>query len=534
MHGNWDKRISRRTLLRTGGAAAIVLYGGAVPSASAGGRFPELPLHPGRRLRRADAGRGRAVDAAGSGPAQRRRARRPRATLVRFEVAARPGVPCASCTAATRGGPGGGAHGPCRGQGTASPSATYWYRFECKRHVEPGRAALRTAPRLRHASPDHLRFAYVSCQNYTHGLFPAFDGPRAAGGHRARRASRRLHLRGPGPGRRSAPARAGRPTLMTLADYRDAARPVQDGPVAPGCARRVPVADDLGRPRVLEQLRRSRHRQPRRCRSRPSPSGAPPRTSPTGSTARSRARASRSITDMPCTGAPRGAASRSSTCSTRASPLQPVACSPAQRSAERLLPEALDPARDDPRRRAARLADRRPRRARRPAGTCSPTRSRFAPTDTGRPRPARSAHDNWDGYVADRQRVLDAIKEAQAFEPDRDHRRRARARSAQRAAGLRELRRPAGGDGVHRHVDQHATWAPRTPSTDPRRFQRPEQPAPAVPDTTSAATSRVEVTPAEVDQASTSVIDALREDDVPPSSRPPRSRSRTGRRARSG
>ena len=44
MNGNWDTRISRRTLLRTGGAAAIVLYGGAVPSASAGPKFTSDPF----------------------------------------------------------------------------------------------------------------------------------------------------------------------------------------------------------------------------------------------------------------------------------------------------------------------------------------------------------------------------------------------------------------------------------------------------------------------------------------------------------
>jgi alkaline phosphatase D len=44
MNGNWDTRISRRTLLRTGGAAAIVLYGGSVPSASAGPKFTSNPF----------------------------------------------------------------------------------------------------------------------------------------------------------------------------------------------------------------------------------------------------------------------------------------------------------------------------------------------------------------------------------------------------------------------------------------------------------------------------------------------------------
>ena len=44
MRGNRDTRISRRTLLRTGGAAAIVLYGSAIPSGSAGPRFADYPF----------------------------------------------------------------------------------------------------------------------------------------------------------------------------------------------------------------------------------------------------------------------------------------------------------------------------------------------------------------------------------------------------------------------------------------------------------------------------------------------------------
>ena len=71
----------------------------------------------------------------------------------------------------------------------------------------------RTAP-APGSTPDALRFAFVSCQNYTNGFYGAY-ADLAAAGHRPRRASRRLHLRGPGPRRRPGPRpRAGARALL--------------------------------------------------------------------------------------------------------------------------------------------------------------------------------------------------------------------------------------------------------------------------------------------------------------------------------
>ena len=63
--------------------------------------------------------------------------------------------------------------------------------------------------------------------------------------------------------------------------------------------------------------------------------------------------------------------------------------------------------------------------------------------------------DSWDGYVADRQRVLDFLKQNDDQEHGRDHRRQAPELRPQRAGELH--RHPRAGDrhGVRRHVDQH-------------------------------------------------------------------------------
>src|SRR3954467_1077536 len=52
------------------------------------------------------------------------------------------------------------------------PDTWYWYRFKFGPDASPpGRT--RTAPALG-ASPEALSFAFVSCQNYAHGYYPAF------------------------------------------------------------------------------------------------------------------------------------------------------------------------------------------------------------------------------------------------------------------------------------------------------------------------------------------------------------------------
>ena len=475
--GSWDSRISRRTLLRTGGAAAVLLYGGAVPSASAGPRFASDPFTLGvasgdptpdgvvlwTRL---------APDPLNGGGLGAESYR------VRFEVAADPDFR-ASCTAAIRG------RSPRRctrstPRSRACEPATRLLvplRVQALRSARSGR--LRTAPRFGKV-PDRLRFAYVSCQNCTHGYFTAFED-LAQRGPRARRAPRRLHLRGPGAGRRAAHARAG-----GLADdargLPDPARPVQDRHGAPGRARRVPVADDLGRPRVLEQLRRSRPRPRPAARDRRR-SGAPPPTSPTGSTARCRARASRSGRTCRCTGARPGATSRSSTCSTRASTATDQAsCPAAQRLPNGYCPDALDPARTILGEEQRDLADRRPRPARPPAGTCSPTRSRFAPTDTDAQRGPPRVRQRQLGRLRRRPPArARRHRRAPARQPDRHHRRRARPRRAQRAARLRELRRAARwrpSSSARSISSQDSEW----PDVDDDLRRRRQQPAPAVPD----------------------------------------------------
>ena len=64
--GSWDTRISRRTLLRTGGSAAagIALARPHAAAGQGGAAVRRLPVHAGRRFGRPDAERDRALDAA--------------------------------------------------------------------------------------------------------------------------------------------------------------------------------------------------------------------------------------------------------------------------------------------------------------------------------------------------------------------------------------------------------------------------------------------------------------------------------------
>ena len=54
-----------------------------------------------------------------------------------------------------------------------SPDRWYWYRFHAGDATSPV-ARTRTAP-PRHATPDKLRFAFVSCQKYENGYYTGFD-----------------------------------------------------------------------------------------------------------------------------------------------------------------------------------------------------------------------------------------------------------------------------------------------------------------------------------------------------------------------
>jgi alkaline phosphatase D len=171
MNGNWDKRISRRTLLRTGGAAAVVLYGSAIPSARAAPSFADYPFKLGvasgepspdgivlwTRLAPDPLNGGGLGDA--SYP-------------VRFEVAKDPSFLDLVHRGETSAGPE-EAHTVHAEVSGLKRETQYWYRFESEGHESPvGR--FRTAPRYG-TVPEHLKFAFVSCQNYTWGYFSAFN-----------------------------------------------------------------------------------------------------------------------------------------------------------------------------------------------------------------------------------------------------------------------------------------------------------------------------------------------------------------------
>ena len=196
----------------------------------------------------------------------------------------------------------------------------------------------------------------------------------------------------------------------------DAPRPVPDRPGPAGRARGVPVPDDVGRPRVQGQLRRPRPRRP---------------TEPLETVAARRAaaylaywehaplpRARKPVgKDMPLFRRLHwGALATFHVLDTRQYRSDQIAaqCTPAAaRPAFGLLPRgAARPTRGDPRRRAARLAVRGPRRAGRGLERDrEPGRLRAARPQLGARTRSGFNLDNWDGYVADRQRVLDFLAE---------------------------------------------------------------------------------------------------------------------------
>ena len=145
MNGNWDKRISRRTLLRTGGAAAVVLYGSAIPSARAAPGFADYPFKLGvasgeptpngivlwTRLAPDPLNGGGLGDAT---------------YLVRFEVAKDPSFLDILHRGETGAGPEEAHTVHAEITGGLKPEHEYWYRFESEGHESPvGR--FRTAPR---------------------------------------------------------------------------------------------------------------------------------------------------------------------------------------------------------------------------------------------------------------------------------------------------------------------------------------------------------------------------------------------------
>ena len=212
--GNWDGRLSRRTLLRTGGTAAagLLLMDRTTTRATAqAGRPFTLGVSSGdpapdgmvlwTRL---------APDPLVDGGGMR-----PVPALVRYELAAdeqfrrivRRGVAGALPREAHT------VHVSVRG---LEPDTTYWYRFKWGTYISPA-GRTRTAPALGAAAP--MRFAYASCQNYTNGYFGAY----------ADMATRDLDLvvhlgdyiyEGPGLGAARVRDHLPQAELFTLNDYR--------------------------------------------------------------------------------------------------------------------------------------------------------------------------------------------------------------------------------------------------------------------------------------------------------------------------
>ena len=411
MHGNWDKRISRRTLLRTGGAAAIVLYGGTVTRASAGGRFPSDPWTLG--VASGDPTPDGAVlwtrlapdplNGGGLGAGR---------YDVRFEVAADPEFQRIVHRGQTRVGPEEvhTVHAEVKG---LESERDYWYRFECQGNVGPA-GRMRTAPDFNKV-PERLRFAYVSCQNYTHGLFPAFadlarqedielvvhlgdyiyEGPGLAGG--------RLH--------------APQTSLMTLADYRTRHAQYKTDLSLQAAHAACPwlmtwddhefwnnYADlDINNPELPLDTVAERRAAAYLAYWEHSP--LPRSRKPVNH-------------NMPMyRRATWGGLALFHVLDTRQSRSNQVTCTRAQRLVPSgYCPEAVNPART--------ILGEEQRTWLIDGLTSSTARwnvlanqVRFAPNDTDATAARGFGDDNWDNYVADRQRVLDAIKEHKPSNP---------------------------------------------------------------------------------------------------------------------
>jgi alkaline phosphatase D len=169
--GSWDTRISRRTLLRTGGSAAagIVLLGRAA-AARAVPPFTGDPFSLG--VASGDPTPNGIVLWTRLAPAPLEGGGLPPEIFgVRYEVAAdaefsrivqRGSIQALPDEAHT-------VHAEIAG---LQPETPYWYRFKFGTEVSTvGRT--RTAPPAA-KTPEKMRFAFVSCQNYTGGYYPAY------------------------------------------------------------------------------------------------------------------------------------------------------------------------------------------------------------------------------------------------------------------------------------------------------------------------------------------------------------------------
>jgi alkaline phosphatase D len=169
--GNWDTRISRRTLLRTGGSvsAAYVLLGRAAMSAKAAPPFSGNPFALG--VASGDPTPTGVVLWTRLSPSALTSGGVPGESFgVRYEVAAdesfrrivQRGAVQAPFEEAFS------VHAEIDGLDPATP---YWYRFKWGPTTSPA-GRTRTAPPLDATAP--LRFAFASCQNFTHGFFNAY------------------------------------------------------------------------------------------------------------------------------------------------------------------------------------------------------------------------------------------------------------------------------------------------------------------------------------------------------------------------
>jgi alkaline phosphatase D len=169
--GSWDTRISRRTLLRTGGTAAVSLVW-LSRAATARAHPPYIPEVFSLGVASGDPtpdgivlwtrlcpdplnGGGLDEDPYG----------------VRYEVAADPDFHTIVQRGTVNAVPEEALSVHAEVTGLA-PATWYWYRFAWGR-VESRIGRTRTAPPYG-SSPDRIRFAFVSCQNYSQGYFPAY------------------------------------------------------------------------------------------------------------------------------------------------------------------------------------------------------------------------------------------------------------------------------------------------------------------------------------------------------------------------
>jgi alkaline phosphatase D len=177
--GSWDTRISRRTLLRTGGSAAAgALFLGRSPRPAEAA--PILAGNPfGLGVASGDPTPGGIVLWTRLTPELRDGIRLPEdlrlpdwifnlryevSTDERFRRIVRRGTVAAPPREAHS------AHAEVAG---LRPDTRYWYRFKWGPVVSPvGRT--RTAPAAGSMPASPLRFAYVSCQNYAHGYYTAY------------------------------------------------------------------------------------------------------------------------------------------------------------------------------------------------------------------------------------------------------------------------------------------------------------------------------------------------------------------------